>query len=61
MRLPCTVLLLTLAAAPLAGDAVDDYVRAQVARQKIPGLSLCVTRDGKVVKAQGYGLANVEH
>src|SRR4051812_7784993 len=26
----------------------------------IPGLSLAVVRDGKVIKAQGYGLANLE-
>jgi len=29
-------------------------------RQKIPGLSLLVARDGKILRAQGYGLANVE-
>lgn len=28
--------------------------------QKIPGLALAVCRDGKVIKAGGYGLANVE-
>jgi CubicO group peptidase (beta-lactamase class C family) len=34
-------------------DQVDEYVH-------IPGLSLLVARDGKIVRAQGYGLANVE-
>ena len=29
-------------------------------RQHIPGLSLAVVRDGKVAKAKGYGLANIE-
>ena len=29
--------------------------------EKIPGLALAVMRDGKIVKAQGYGLSNVEH
>lgn len=29
-------------------------------RQHIPGLALLVARDGKTVRAQGYGLANVE-
>lgn len=61
MRLPGAALLLTLATGPVAADTVDDYVRDQMRRQKIPGLSLCITRDGQVVKAQGYGLANVEH
>jgi CubicO group peptidase (beta-lactamase class C family) len=41
-------------------DVVDDYVAAQLAAQRIPGLSLAVMRDGAVIKAGGYGLANVE-
>lgn len=54
-------ILLALGAAAAGADAVDDFVRAQMERQKIPGLSLAVCRDGNLVKAQGYGLANVEH
>jgi D-alanyl-D-alanine carboxypeptidase len=42
-------------------DEIDDYVRVQVAKQKIPGLALAVVRGGKAIKLQGYGLANVEH
>ena len=41
-------------------DPVEDYVHAEMQRQHIPGLSLLVARDGKIVRAQGYGLANVE-
>jgi CubicO group peptidase (beta-lactamase class C family) len=40
--------------------AVDDYVKKAMARQHIPGLSLVVVRDGKVIKAQGYGRASLE-
>lgn len=40
--------------------AVDAYVKAEMERQHIPGLSLLVVRDGKIVKAEGFGLANVE-
>jgi CubicO group peptidase (beta-lactamase class C family) len=40
--------------------AVDDYVQREMERQHIPGLSMLVARDGKVVFAKGYGLANVE-
>ena len=39
---------------------VDEVVRAQMREQKIPGVSLAVIRDGKIIKATGYGLANVE-
>jgi D-alanyl-D-alanine carboxypeptidase len=39
---------------------VDDVVRAQIREQHIPGVSLAVIRGGKVIKATGYGLANLE-
>jgi CubicO group peptidase (beta-lactamase class C family) len=39
---------------------VDIVVEAQRKAQKIPGVSLAVCRDGKIVKASGYGVANVE-
>src|SRR5688500_20246142 len=29
--------------------------------QQIPGVSLAVIKDGQIVLAKGYGLANVEH
>lgn len=48
------------AASGVRADAVDDTVHAEMRDQHIPGLSLAVVRGGKVVKAQGYGLANVE-
>ena len=42
------------------GSAVSDYVKAEMQRQHIPGLSLLVIHDGKTVLAEGFGLANVE-
>jgi CubicO group peptidase (beta-lactamase class C family) len=39
---------------------VDEFVRAEMSRQKIPGLALAVMRDGQIIKARGYGLSNVE-
>ena len=53
------VLLLTATVAVRA-DKVDDYVKAEMQKQHIPGLSLAVIRDGKIIKVEGYGLANVE-
>jgi len=50
----------SLAFAADASDAVDDYVRAEMAKQHVPGLALLVSRGGDIVRAQGYGLANVE-
>src|SRR5438874_3721651 len=40
---------------------VDDYVKAEMQRQHIPGLSLAVVKDGQIILAKGYGFANVEH
>ena len=39
---------------------VDAYVRGEMQREQIPGLALGVYRDGKIVKAEGYGIANLE-
>jgi CubicO group peptidase (beta-lactamase class C family) len=41
-------------------SAVTDYVKAEMQRQHIPGLSLLVLRNGKIIRAEGFGLANVE-
>src|SRR5579862_8816491 len=41
-------------------DEVTQYVHAEMARQKIPGLALLVARYGKPVRMEGYGLADVE-
>lgn len=53
------VLLLTFCASVQA-DKVDDYVKVQMERQHIPGISIVVIKDQKIIKSAGYGLANVE-
>jgi CubicO group peptidase (beta-lactamase class C family) len=45
---------------PATTAAVTEYVKAEVQRQHIPGLALLVARQGKIVRAEGFGLANVE-
>ena len=55
------ILLLSLQTAAVRADKVDDYVKAEMQKQRIPGLSLAVVKEGKVIKAEGYGLANAEH
>jgi CubicO group peptidase (beta-lactamase class C family) len=39
---------------------VSAYVHGEMQRQHIPGVALLVSRGGKIVQAQGFGLANVE-
>src|SRR5262245_5374998 len=45
---------------PLA-DRIDGFVRAEMERQRVPGVAVAVVEDGKVVHTAGYGYANVEH
>jgi D-alanyl-D-alanine carboxypeptidase len=47
-----------LATAP---DTVDRIVAAEMATMHIPGVSLAVVRGGRVLKAMGYGVADLEH
>jgi D-alanyl-D-alanine carboxypeptidase len=59
IRFRTVTLGVLLAAAPAAGQStVDEFVRAEMERQRIPGLSLAVVKDGQVVKAAGYGVAD---
>lgn len=43
-----------------SSDAVARYVKEEMARQHIPGLSLLVSRNGEIVRAEGFGFSNVE-
>lgn len=59
------VLLLFSVAQFLAGnricaDALDDYISGQMNARHIPGLVLLVLKDGRVIKQQSYGFANLE-
>jgi CubicO group peptidase (beta-lactamase class C family) len=61
----CLPLIFLLSISCLAQNSVetkvDEYIRAEMHAQQIPGLALAVIKDGKMVIARGYGLANVEH
>src|SRR5687768_4015939 len=41
-------------------DRIDDYFKAEMTKSRIPGLSVAVLQNGKVLTTKGYGLANVE-
>ena len=40
---------------------VDAFVKREMERMKIPGVSIAVIKDGKPLLVKGYGLANIEH
>jgi CubicO group peptidase (beta-lactamase class C family) len=58
-----TVLLAVATLLAVSADLgpVDAFVRAEMEHQNVPGVAVAVVRGGEVLKAQGYGLANVEH
>ena len=41
-------------------DAIDQYILKQIDDQKITGLSIGIIQHGKIIKAKGYGFANLE-
>jgi len=41
-------------------EKIDAYVRSRMAKEHVPGLSVAVVRNGKLVYADGFGVANVE-
>lgn len=58
--LSLTLILLAAVPALAQTDKVDDYINAEMQKRRIPGLSLAVVQNGKIVKQKAYGLANVE-
>ncbi|MCB9080295.1 MAG: beta-lactamase family protein [Lewinellaceae bacterium] len=54
-----------VAAQRKAGHAVskkvDQFMAEKMKSLQIPGASLAVLRDGKIIHTQGYGMANLEH
>ena len=55
------VLWQSLAAQNGQERAIDEFIKAEMTRQKIPGVSLAVMRNGKPLIVKGYGFANLEH
>jgi len=60
MRKIATVCLLLLVATAALADAVDTYLRMEMANQRIPGVAVAVLRDGKPISVRTLGVANVE-
>lgn len=56
-----SVLCGCIAAQANGEKAVDDFIKSEMERQKIPGVSLAVVKDGKPLIVKGYGFANLEH
>lgn len=55
-----SVFLLISSVSAQTADKVDDFIKSEMQKQHIPGVSVAVIKDGKPIKIKGYGLANVE-
>lgn len=54
------LVLLLFTSVTAQADKVDDYIASEMKNRRIPGLALAVVKNGEVIKAKGYGLANLE-
>jgi D-alanyl-D-alanine carboxypeptidase len=53
-------LLMLSTVSAVRADSLDKFINEQIKQRQIPGLSIAVLRDGKVIKSSGYGFANLE-
>src|SRR5579862_679113 len=56
----CFLTLLAQRIAGSPGEKTDQYIRLMMSKKHIPGLSVAILREGKILKMQSYGLANIE-
>jgi CubicO group peptidase (beta-lactamase class C family) len=56
-----SVALILVAAVTGRADDIDDAVNRWIQQQHVPAASIAVIKDGFLIKAQGYGLANIEN
>lgn len=61
-RLILALILITLLSAGsiAQSDPIDKFIRSEMEKHHIPGISLVIVKKNKVVKTANYGLANVE-
>jgi len=52
--------VLLFSAAFARADKIDVYIRAEMQRRHIPGVSVAIVQNGRVIKEAQYGQANVE-
>lgn len=55
----CLVALTALfSVSEVCADDLDDFIREQLRKRQVPGLSLAIIQDGKIVKAKSYGFTD---
>ncbi|MEZ0327573.1 MAG: serine hydrolase domain-containing protein [Fimbriimonas sp.] len=41
-------------------DQLDDFIKSEMTRQNVPGLTLAIVKDGKIIRTGAYGKADLE-
>ena len=54
------IIYLALCPVSAMADTVDQYLLCEMHRLKIPGLSVAIVENGKILKSKGYGFSNIE-
>lgn len=54
------LLLILCLCASAKADAIDNYIQSRIRSLHIPGLSLAIVRNGQIIKARGYGFADLQ-
>ncbi len=57
----CLFCVLPCMGQPGFSARIDRYVKAEMTKQKIPGISLAIVRNGRIAILRSYGFANLEH
>jgi D-alanyl-D-alanine carboxypeptidase len=52
--------LLLLAATVAQADKIDDYIKGEMTKQHVPGLTLGIVKNGKLVSKRAYGVSDLE-
>jgi CubicO group peptidase (beta-lactamase class C family) len=56
-----SVTLIVAAAITARADEIDNWVKTQMQIRHVPAVSIAVVKDDVLVKAEGYGFADLEH
>ena len=60
MKLAIRVGILMLVAVALRADSLDEFYVRTIKERNVPSMAVAVVKDGKLIKADGYGTADIE-
>lgn len=61
LKLPLAALCMASMTTHAAAESLDEFIEAEMARSSVPGVAIAVVSNGRLIRAQGFGYANLEH